>query len=165
LLNVLHYATIKNMALPPWAAAVISATEQRNGNIVETSPALASMVRSNTNAMFLGSAVAARNAMFYLVKYLSKSVTPLAHAATLLHDVLNNYDKYGRKANEEEANGEVNEANGDNSRMVKSVLQRLVNSSCGMVELGAPLAVFMIFEGKRFECTHEFKYVSPYGLL
>ena len=150
------------MALPPWAAAVITATEQRNGNIVETSPALAAMVRSNTNAMFLGSAVAARNAMFYLVKYLSKSVTPLAHAATLLHDVLNNYDKYGRKANEDV---EANEANGDNSRMVKSVLQRLVNSSCGMVELGAPLAVFMIFEGKRFECTHEFKYVSPYGLF
>ena len=114
------------------------------------------MVRSNTNAMFLGSAVAARNAMFYLVKYLSKSVTPLAHAATLLHSVLQHFDEHGRINNDEE---------NPESRMVKSVLQKLMNRSCGMIELGAPLAVFIIFDGKRFECTHEFKYVSPYGII
>jgi hypothetical protein len=157
LLNVLSFALTNNMTLPPWASAVIAATKQRNGHVVETSPPLAAMVRSNTNGMFLGSAVAARDALFYLVKYLTKPVTPLAHAATLLYDTLKHFETYANSANENEEDA--------GSRMIKSVLQRLVNGSCGMVELGAHLAIFLIFEGKRFESTHDFRLVNPYGAI
>lgn len=89
---------------------LLSLLKTVNGAVVETSPTALACTASNTAFYFLGTARQARNAIYYLVKYLTKDRTALSDVVAAICDAkveMVRYPSIAADAGQDERTGDM----------------------------------------------------------
>ena len=107
----------------------------RNGAIVDFSPTSTSVLACNTAMYALGSVEQCKAILAYLLKYLVKDATALAHSLVIIKDALDKVEMYPSTAPD---------AAESTTRSGKQLLQVILNKLSGMTELADTQAASLL---------------------
>jgi hypothetical protein len=124
----------------------------RNGSLVQHNKVSTSLTGSNTAMYFMGAVEQARQAMYYVVKYITKNKVPLEGCLSVLLDQRKKIDAYPSKAPD----------SGTDTRTGNHFLQCVLNSIAGSGEYGAAQAASIALGYPGSWCSHDFQHVFPH---
>ena len=127
----------------------------RNASLVMYNEVMTSVLRCNTAPLLLGASEAARSAMFYMVKYITKESTERDKSLSVLCDAMENISKWKSKADDAETNQAV--------RTSIHFLQRACNSL--HAEISDTQAVSLLLDQKAHISSESFEYNAPWQIM
>jgi len=123
--------------------------QKRNGLVVCYNDILTSTLACNTAAYTLGSVEQSKAALFYLIDYVSKSLTSLKRSLALYQEEREGIEKFGSKA----------EDNTENTRTALLYASRVQNALTGATELAGTLIACNLLGHASWQCSSNFKYL------
>ena len=121
-----------------------------NASVTAYGYALTAAVRCNTAHLLLGAREAARNAMFYMVKYLTKDSTELSASLSVLNDVRERSQRWESRADDR----------GTETRNAKYFLEKAVNQLHG--ELSDTQAAALLLGEEAHLTSESFVWGAPW---
>ena len=119
----------------------------RNAVLIENTPVMTGLVRSNTAPLLLGAGHSAKAAGMYMTKYMVKEAYELAASLTVMIDARRHIDKYPSIADD----------SGEATRTTKHFLQRVLNTAAA--ELSPTQAAGMCLGLSSSSHSHSFSNV------
>jgi len=136
--------------IPPNDLKKLQATlSSRNAVVTDFNPIITACTGCNTACMLLGNTVQARNAIFYLVKYLHKGGTSLVESLPLYVEALRRVERYPSVA----------EDAGTAERKGRYFLTTLLNKLSGAIEVSGQLASAALLGVRSEWCSSEARYL------
>ena len=120
--------------------------------VVEHNELMVNVTGANVCTTPLGSAVQAKSALFYIVKYIGKPKVPLGQCLTTLNASMEHVKEYPSQAKED---------TGTDKRTVQHYLTRTLNSLATQAEIADAQAAASLLGLKANVCTHSFAYFNP----
>ena len=131
--------------------------------VVPFSPVLTACVRCNTCVVFMLTQSAATAIYFYLLKYMTKEINPLAGMLPLLKEAKADATRYPSTVKDSDAHGDVGE--GDTLRRMElrpaqHVLIKLCNKIHRKMEVSAQMAAATILGNESEYASHTFNFIN-----
>lgn len=128
----------------------------RNSYLVQHNEVFTALTGCNTAMYFMGTAEQAKQAMFYVVKYITKNKVDLMASVSVLHQARKKVAVPGAS---------IAEDSGTESRMCKHFIQSALNTIAGNGEYGGPLAASIALGYPGSWNSHKFQYIFPWDWL